>query len=256
MSTPKEGINMQTFKGTTPLPGFGGVGQPGEEEGGFGAPPPANIPNSEPIGIRIKRSPVNESTLELTQENLNKIPIKKMEVKPISKRKNVEPIEPIEPIEETRTVNTRRLIPNKSLTEPMEEPMKAKELDQKENTISEPQEPIGLKSKKKRKDVVFNEDVALKSNERIAMDVDTVEESSLTDAPASAPIVTGGAQQSVDPLTSFLLNMMFIALFYYVATKIFTFYGVGTEVYGLYFTFYLFLYLTTMILPTEYKKIK
>lgn len=70
------------------------------------------------------------------------------------------------------------------------------------------------------------------------------------------PVTTGGAQQSIDPLTSFLLNMMFIVLFYYVATKIFTFYGVGTEVYGIYFTFYLFLYLTTMILPTEYPKIK
>ena len=65
----------------------------------------------------------------------------------------------------------------------------------------------------------------------------------------------GGARQLVDPLTSFLLNMMFIALLYFVATKIFTFYGVSTEVYGLYFTFYLFLYLTTLLLPTEYPKI-
>ena len=67
----------------------------------------------------------------------------------------------------------------------------------------------------------------------------------------SAPVTT-----TLDPLSSFLLNMMFVMLFYFVATMIFTFYGIGTEVYGIYFTFYLFLYITTMILPTEYAKIK
>jgi hypothetical protein len=72
-------------------------------------------------------------------------------------------------------------------------------------------------------------------------------------APVSvAPVTT----TTIDPLTSFLLNMMFVMLFYFVATKIFTFYGIGTEAYGIYFTFYLFLYITTMILPTEYAKIK
>ena len=70
------------------------------------------------------------------------------------------------------------------------------------------------------------------------------------------PIMMDNTQQQMDPLTSFLLNMAFIVLFYYVATKIFSFYGIGSEVYGIYFTFYLFLYLTTMILPTEYPKIK
>ena len=68
-------------------------------------------------------------------------------------------------------------------------------------------------------------------------------------------VSAGGARQLVDPLTSFLLNMMFVALLYFVATKIFTFYGISTEAYGIYFTFYLFLYLTTMLLPTEYAKI-
>jgi hypothetical protein len=75
-------------------------------------------------------------------------------------------------------------------------------------------------------------------------------------SPRSHEVVpTGGASKLVDPLTSFLLNMMFVALFYFVATKIFTFYGIGTEAYGIYFTFYLFLYLTTLLLPTEYAKI-
>lgn len=70
--------------------------------------------------------------------------------------------------------------------------------------------------------------------------------------PSVAPTTT----TTLDPLSSFLLNMMFVMLFYFVATKIFTFYGIGTEVYGIYFTFYLFLYITTMILPTEHAKIK
>ena len=69
--------------------------------------------------------------------------------------------------------------------------------------------------------------------------------------PSVTPVTT-----TLDPLSSFLLNMMFVMLFYFVATKIFTFYGIGTEVYGIYFTFYLFLYITTMILPTEHAKIK
>ena len=241
MSTPKEAINIETIKGTRPLPeepkstssgfgGFGGVGQPGEEEGGFGAPP---LPNSEPIGIK-KRSPIIDTSLKLTPENLEKMTTKKPVV--TAKRKSVELTEPIEEIVAIDSKPPYDYDTAKSVTE-----------KRRGNTSD---------------------------NEAIAMDVEPVEDASLTVTPVStpvsapalepgsgpgpvpAPITRGGAQQSVDPLTSFLLNMMFIALFYYAATKIFTFYGVGTEVYGLYFTFYLFLYLTTMILPTEYKKIK
>jgi len=40
-------------------------------------------------------------------------------------------------------------------------------------------------------------------------------------------------------------------LFFYCLTKILTFYGVNTNTYGIYISFYLFIILSTLILPNS-----
>jgi len=45
-------------------------------------------------------------------------------------------------------------------------------------------------------------------------------------------------------------------LIVYGLTKILNFYGVGVNVYGSYLAFYLFLLISTLVLPTDYPRIK
>jgi hypothetical protein len=44
-------------------------------------------------------------------------------------------------------------------------------------------------------------------------------------------------------------------ILFYTITQILTFYGVGVEVYGIYFLFYVFLIVSIIILPNSYPKV-
>lgn len=78
----------------------------------------------------------------------------------------------------------------------------------------------------------------------------------VTPVPATEEVMKQvNTESKMDPLSVLLLNLGFIFLLYYAFTQIFNFYGIGSDVYGMYFSFYLFLYLTTLILPSDYAKI-
>ena len=51
-----------------------------------------------------------------------------------------------------------------------------------------------------------------------------------------------------------IVGISFILI--YVIIQILTFYGVGTDVYGVYITFYLFLLLSLIVLPNSYSSLK
>jgi hypothetical protein len=44
-------------------------------------------------------------------------------------------------------------------------------------------------------------------------------------------------------------------IFFYSSSQILKFYGVGEDVYGVYFLFYIFMVISILILPNEYPKI-
>ena len=52
-------------------------------------------------------------------------------------------------------------------------------------------------------------------------------------------------------LVGILGTTAFTILLSYIIIQLFTFYDVGMEVYGTYLAFYLFLILSTMVLPTQ-----
>ena len=43
-------------------------------------------------------------------------------------------------------------------------------------------------------------------------------------------------------------------IFFYSLTQIMKFYGVGEDVYGIYLLFYIFIVISTLILPNDYPK--
>ena len=53
-----------------------------------------------------------------------------------------------------------------------------------------------------------------------------------------------------------ITNIGMTIILLYSITQIMKFYGIGTNVYGSYVSFYLFLYISTFILPKEYFSIK
>ena len=44
-------------------------------------------------------------------------------------------------------------------------------------------------------------------------------------------------------------------IFFYSLTNILRFYGVGEDVYGIYVLFYIFIIISSLILPNEYPKV-
>lgn len=54
---------------------------------------------------------------------------------------------------------------------------------------------------------------------------------------------------------STITNIGLSIILLYSITQILQFYGVGVNVYGSYISFYVFLYLSTFILPKEYPKL-
>ena len=55
----------------------------------------------------------------------------------------------------------------------------------------------------------------------------------------------------MNPIT--LLGLSIILL--YCLTQILKFYGIGEDVYGAYILFYIFIIISSLILPTEYPKV-
>jgi hypothetical protein len=239
-------IYLETFKDTVALPEFGGPPLTAENLKLLGEPVKPVVPVEEPVNVPIKSQAEmeklvdeqNKKLLEQVKEDLasasaSAIPSASASTQSVQ-ASVPSPEKPVVPV-------------GKSDKVPIKSQAEIEKLVDKQNK---------LLLKQVKEDLASASASATPSASALTQSA----KASVPSVPSSekpfVPVTTGGAQQSIDPLTSFLLNMMFIVLFYYVATKIFTFYGVGTEVYGTYFTFYLFLYLTTMILPTEYPKIK
>lgn len=86
----------------------------------------------------------------------------------------------------------------------------------------------------------------------------------VVDINASAPALTtknlpasplvGGKSPPPNPMTQGILNLLFICFVYWVSTKILVFYGISNDIYLVYFMFYVFLYVTTLLLPTDYER--
>jgi len=55
----------------------------------------------------------------------------------------------------------------------------------------------------------------------------------------------------MDPITLIGLSSIIIS----ILAKVLNFYGVGKDVYGIYFLFYMFIILCILILPNDYPKI-
>jgi len=56
--------------------------------------------------------------------------------------------------------------------------------------------------------------------------------------------------------SSIITMVGFALLIFYGATRILEFYGIGINIYGSYFAFYLFILISAIVLPREYPKIK
>jgi hypothetical protein len=67
------------------------------------------------------------------------------------------------------------------------------------------------------------------------------------------PEIKGGAPPE-NPMSQGILNLLFICFLYWVSTKILLFYGISNDIYLVYFMFYVFLYVTTLLLPTNYER--
>lgn len=68
------------------------------------------------------------------------------------------------------------------------------------------------------------------------------------------PPLVGGKSPPPNPMTQGILNLLFIFFLYWVSTKILVFYGISNDIYLVYFMFYVFLYVTTLLLPTDYER--
>jgi len=52
--------------------------------------------------------------------------------------------------------------------------------------------------------------------------------------------------------TNTIINIAIVIVLIYSIIQLLNFYGVGANVYGSYFAFYLFLFLCTYVLPNDY----
>ena len=78
----------------------------------------------------------------------------------------------------------------------------------------------------------------------------------LTETPAlkDPPPTTRGGAPPENPISQGILNLLFICFLYWVSTKILVFYGISNDIYLVYFMFYVFLYVTTLLIPTTYER--
>jgi hypothetical protein len=67
-------------------------------------------------------------------------------------------------------------------------------------------------------------------------------------------VTTRGGAPPENPISQGILNLLFICFLYWVSTKILLFYGISNDIYLVYFMFYVFLYATTLLLPTSYER--
>jgi len=75
-----------------------------------------------------------------------------------------------------------------------------------------------------------------------------------TPSPKEPTLITRGGAPPENPISQGILNLLFICFLYWVSTKILLFYGISNDIYLVYFMFYVFLYVTTLLLPTSYER--
>ena len=81
----------------------------------------------------------------------------------------------------------------------------------------------------------------------------TVETPTASVVSSSSPLV-GGKSPPPNPIAQGVLNLLFVCFLYWVSTKILIFYGISNDIYLVYFMFYVFLYVTTLLLPIDYER--
>lgn len=91
---------------------------------------------------------------------------------------------------------------------------------------------------------------------REGVDTTTVENPALleTPSPKEPTLITRGGAPPENPISQGILNLLFICFLYWVSTKILLFYGISNDIYLVYFMFYVFLYVTTLLIPTAYER--
>ena len=70
----------------------------------------------------------------------------------------------------------------------------------------------------------------------------------------AVPVLVGGKSPPPNPIAQGVLNLLFVCFVYWVSTKILIFYGISNDIYLVYFIFYVFLYVTTLLLPIDYER--
>jgi len=53
-------------------------------------------------------------------------------------------------------------------------------------------------------------------------------------------------------LFNFIISLFSLFIIYYCVSNVLLFYGIGQEIYGMYLSYFVFLWMSSIILPTDY----
>ena len=56
-------------------------------------------------------------------------------------------------------------------------------------------------------------------------------------------------------LFNFIISLFILFIIYYCVSNVLLFYGIGQEIYGMYLSYFVFLWMSSIILPTEYPSV-
>lgn len=56
-------------------------------------------------------------------------------------------------------------------------------------------------------------------------------------------------------LFNFIISLFSLFIIYYCVSNVLLFYGIGQEIYGMYLSYFVFLWMSSIILPTEYPSV-
>ena len=56
-------------------------------------------------------------------------------------------------------------------------------------------------------------------------------------------------------LFNFIISLFILFIIYYCVSNVLLFYGIGQEIYGMYLSYFVFLWMSSIILPTDYPSV-
>jgi hypothetical protein len=56
-------------------------------------------------------------------------------------------------------------------------------------------------------------------------------------------------------LFNFIISLFILFIIFYCVSNVLLFYGIGQEIYGMYLSYFVFLWMSSIILPTEYPSV-